>query len=246
MLISFGRVINRAFPMIKNIFIMLILFWTFFAPGYADQRSQSPASISEAVKNFIAQKINTSAEYEISLIPVDSQLKLPECTEPLEAFTTTGLIKAGRNSIGIRCPAQTKWSIFTSSVIKFYQQVLVLSKPVQRGEIITSQHLALEKRDVSNLRDDFFTEAQQVENKQAIRQMPAGTILSLRNFVDPKLIKRGDKVIISAIQPAFAIRMNGIAVMDGAKGQTIRIKNQNSGRIINATVVESGLVAVNY
>ncbi|MGZ8161920.1 MAG: flagellar basal body P-ring formation chaperone FlgA [Methylobacter sp.] len=232
--------------MIKNIFIMLTLFLVFFVPGHAEQRIQSHASINEAVKNFIAQKINTSTEYEISQIPLDSQLKLPECTEPLEAFTTSDLIKAGRNSIGIRCNAQTRWSIFTSSVIKFYQQVLVLSKPVQRGEIITLQHLALMKRDVSSLRDDFFTQAEQVENKQAIRQAPAGAVLSLKNFVDPKLIKRGDKVTISAIQPAFAIRMSGIAVMDGTKGQTIRIKNQNSGRIINATVVESGLVAVNY
>jgi flagella basal body P-ring formation protein FlgA len=232
--------------MIKNIFIILTLFFVLFAPGHAEQRTQSHASINEAVKNFIAKKINTTAEYEISLIPIDSQLKLPECAEPLEAFTTIDLIKAGRNSIGIRCNAEKKWSIFTSSVIKFYQQVLVLSKPIQRGEIITSQHLSLEKRDVSNLRDDFFTETGQVENKQAIRQTQAGAILSLRNFVDPKLIKRGDKVIISAIQPAFAIRMSGIAVMDGTKGQSIRIKNQNSGRIINATVVGSGLVAVYY
>lgn len=231
--------------MIKN-FIKLISFFVFFASGHAEQRTQSHASINEAASNFIAQNINTSAEYEVSLIPIDSQLRLPECTEPLVAFITTGEIKAGRNSIGIRCNAESKWSIFTSSVIKFYQQVLVLSKPVQRGEIITLQHLSAERRDITNLRDDFFTQTEQVENKQAIRPTPAGTILSLRNFVDPKLIKRGDKVIISAVQPDFAIRMSGVAVMDGTKGQTIRIKNQNSGRIISATVLESGLVAVNY
>ncbi|MDD5578840.1 MAG: flagellar basal body P-ring formation chaperone FlgA [Methylobacter sp.] len=246
MLITLEESSTRHFPMIKNIVILLTLFFVFFAPGHAGQRIQSHASIDEAVNNFIAQKINTSAEYEISLIPIDSQLKLPECAEPLEAFTPTGSIKAGRNSIGIRCNAKMKWSIFTSSIIKFYQQVLVLSKPVQRGEIITSQHLSLEKRDVSNLRDDFFTQTDQVENKQAIRQTPAGAILSLRNFIDPKLIKKGDKVTISSIQPAFTIRMSGIAVMDGAKGQNIRIKNQTSGRIINATVIDSGLAAVTY
>jgi len=40
--------------------------------------------------------------------------------------------------------------------------------------------------------------------------------------------------------------MNGVAMMDGTKGQLISVKNQNSGRIINATVIEPGLVSVNY
>ncbi|MDD1626460.1 MAG: flagellar basal body P-ring formation protein FlgA, partial [Methylococcaceae bacterium] len=190
------------------------------------------------------RNINTSAEYEISVLPLDSQLKLPECTEPLEAFTTTDSIKAGRTSIGIRCNAEKKWSIFTSAVIKVYETVIVLSRSVQRGEIITRQHLATEKRDVSKFRGDFITQVEQVENKQAARYTQAGTILGLRSFIEPRLIKRGDKIIISAIQPAFAIRMNGVAMMDGTKSQLIRIKNENSGRIINATVIEPGLVSV--
>jgi flagella basal body P-ring formation protein FlgA len=123
---------------------------------------------------------------------------------------------------------------------------VVLSQPIQRGEIFTRQHLAIEKREVSNLREDFVTQIEQIENKQATRQLNTGTILSLRTLVEPKLIKRGDKVVISTTKPDFSIRMSGVAMMDGAKGQLIKVKNQNSGRIINATVIEPGLVSVNY
>lgn len=229
--------------MIKNSLVILALALVFFTPGHAEQKFQSLDSIYELVKDTVAQNINT-AEYEISVLPLDSQLKLPECTEPLEAFTTTDLIKAGRTSIGVRCNGVKKWSIFTSAVIKIYETVIVLSRPVQRGEIITRQHLAIEKRDVSKLRGDFVTQVEQVENKQAARYTQAGAILGLRSFIEPLLIKRRDKIIISAIRPAFTIRMNGIAMMDGTKGQLIRIKNENSGRIINATVIEPGLVSV--
>jgi len=230
--------------MIKNSLVILALALGSFTPGHAEQKFQSLDSIYELVKDTVARNINTSAEYEISVLPLDSQLKLPECTEPLEAFTTTDSIKAGRTSIGIRCNAEKKWSIFTSAVIKVYETVIVLSRSVQRGEIITRQHLATEKRDVSKFRGDFITQVEQVENKQAARYAQAGTILGLRSFIEPRLIKRGDKIIISAIQPAFAIRMNGVAMMDGTKSQLIRIKNENSGRIINATVIEPGLVSV--
>lgn len=229
--------------MIKNSLVILALALIFFTPGHAEQKFQSHDSIYKLVKDTVAKNINTSAEYEISVLPLDSLLKLPECTESLEAFTT-GLIKAGRTAIGVRCNAEKKWSIFTSAVIKVYENVIILSRPIQQGEIITRQDLASEKRDVSSLRGDFIIQAEQIENKQAARYTSAGAILGSRSFIEPRLVKRRDKIIISTIQPAFAIRTNGIAMMDGSKGQLIRIKNENSGRIINATVIEPGLVSV--
>ena len=230
--------------MIKNRFVILALGLVFFTPCHAEEKFQSLDSIYEFVKETIARNINPSTEYEVSVLPLDSQLKLPECTKPLEVFRATDLIKAGRASIGVRCNAEKKWSIFTSAVIKVYEAVIVLSRPVQRGEIITKEHLAIEKRDVSKLRGDFVTQTEQIENKQAARQIPAGAILGLRSFIEPMAIKRGDKIIISSIQTDFAIRMSGVAMMDGTKGQFIRIKNENSGRIISATVIEPGLVSV--
>jgi flagella basal body P-ring formation protein FlgA len=231
--------------MIKNIPLILALAFI-FSTSHAEQNSQSHESIGEAVKNYIAQNINLPGEYEVTLMPLDSRLNLPQCAEPLEAFTTNALIKAGRTTIGVRCNTEKKWSIFTSAIIKIYQMVVVLSQPIQRGEIVTRQHLAIEKREVSNLREDFVTQIEQIENKQVTRQLGTGTILSLRNIVEPKLIKRGDKVVITTAKADLSIRMSGVAMMDGIKGQLISVKNQNSGRIINATVIEPGLVAVNY
>jgi flagella basal body P-ring formation protein FlgA len=232
--------------MIKNTPLILALTLVFLATAHAEQDSQSHESIAEAVKAYIAQNINLQGEYEVSLVPLDSRLSLPQCAEPLEVFTTNAIIKAGRTTIGVRCNVEKKWSIFTSAVIKTYQMVAVLAQPVQRGEMITRRHLAIEKRDVSNLREDFVTQIEQAENKQATRQLNTGTILSLSHLVEPKLIKRGDKVVISTTKSDFSIRMSGVAMMDGTKGQLITVKNQNSGRIINATVVEPGLVSVNY
>ncbi|MEY3807285.1 MAG: flagellar basal body P-ring formation protein FlgA [Pseudomonadota bacterium] len=233
--------------MIKNAPLMLILAFVVFATAHAKQGSQSHESIDETVKAYIAKNINLPGEYEVTVTPLDSRLDLPQCDEPLEAFTTTDAIKAGRVTIGVRCnDIEKKWSIFTSAILKTYQIVVVLSQPIQRGEIITRAHLAMEKRETSNLRDDFVTQLEHVENKQATRQLKVGTILSLKNVVEPILIKRGDKVVISTKKSDFSIKMSGIAITDGIKNQLIKVKNQNSGRIINATVVEPGLVSVDY
>lgn len=233
--------------MIKTTLFILALAFIFPAAVHAEEQAwQSHESIAEAVQAYIVQNINLPDEYELTPIPLDSRLRLPQCSEPLEAFTTTDVIKAGRTTVGIRCNKEKKWSIFTSVIIKTYQRVVVSTRLIQRGEIVSPQHLAIERREVSNLREDFVTQMEQIENKQAARQLDAGTILSPRHFVEPKLVKRGDKVIISTTKADFSIKMNGIAMMDGVKGQMISVKNQSSGRIINATVVEPGLVSVNY
>ncbi len=248
-LIVLGRitsVIKQTLTMIKSTLFILASAFIFAATAYAEQGAQSHESIAEAVKAYVAQNINLPGDYEVNLIPLDERLSLPQCIEALDVFTTTDVIKAGRTTIGVRCNSGKKWSIFTSAIIKTYQMVVVLAQAVQRGEIISQQHLTIEKREVSNLRDDFVTQIEQIENKQATRQLEAGTIMSLKVLVEPKLIKRGDSVVITTAKADFSIRMNGVAMMDGTKGQLIKVKNQNSGRIISATVVEPGLVAVHY
>lgn len=232
----------------NNQLILFILTIVWLAPARAEQAFQPHEAIYEAARNYIDQNITASGEYEVDIVPLDSLLALPECNKPLEAFTTGDLKKviSGRIAVGVRCNSGKKWSIYISAVIRVYQQVAVLTQPVKRGEIITRRHFSIEKREIAKFGDELMTQAEQVENKQVLRYLPAGSILTSRNVAEPKLIKKGDKIIISASQPGFSVRMNGLALMDGAKGQAIRIKNQNSGRIVNATVTEPGVVSVNF
>lgn len=211
----------------------------------ADPALQSHESIHAVVSDFLTQHIGLTGEYEITLTPLDARLHLPLCAQPLEAYTQSDITHAGRVAVGVRCNAENKWSIFTSAIIKVYQNVVVLAHPVERGELITPQHLTIERKDVSSLREDFATQADEIENKQAARHLDVGTILSSRHAIIPKIIKRGDKVIITSAKPGFTIQMNGQAMTEGSKGQQIKVKNDNSGRIISATVIEPGQVAAN-
>jgi flagella basal body P-ring formation protein FlgA len=232
----------------NNRHILFILTFIWLTPVRAEQSFQSHETIYKAAREYIEQYIKASDEYQIDIVPLDSLLTLPACSKPLEAFTTGDLtkVKSGRIAVGVRCNSEKKWSIFISAIVKVYYRVAVLTQPVKRGDTITRGHFSIEKREVAKFGDELMTQAEQVENKQALRSLPAGAILTSRNVAEPKLIKKGDKIIISASQPGFSVRMSGLAMMDGAKGQTIRIKNQNSGRIVNATVIEPGVVSVNF
>lgn len=241
------RVIIPAHSMIKKICSIFALALTLSSPAHAEQALQSHESIYETVMDFIEQNINPLYENEVNIIPIDNLLALSACMEPLQAYTTSDLskISGGRVAVGVRCNSGNKWSIFVTAVIKFYQEVPVLTQPVHRGDMITRQHFTFEKREISRLNEEFATQPEQLENKQATRFLPAGVILGPRSVAEPTLIKRGEKIVISSSLPGFSVRMNGLAMMDGSRGQRIRIKNESSGRVISGVVVEPGVVSVN-
>ena len=229
--------------MIKNTLLLIALALIFVTSSYAEQNSQSHESIYELVNQTLIKNIKAD-DYEINTLPLDNLLRLPECAQPLTAVMTSDVINAGRTTVGVRCDKGAKWSIFTSAMVKIFDRVFILSQPIQQGEILGPQYLTLEKRDVSILRGDFVTRIEQLENKKAIRYLPKGSIVSLKNFAEPFLVKRGESVTISAIKSAFNIDMKGIAMADGLKNQRISVKNESSGRIISATVIEAGRVVV--
>lgn len=226
--------------------IFLTIACSFLSKGYAQPHYQAHAGIYRTVNDYIADNMEPTSEYEINIAPLDPRLKLQECANPLQAFTPGNKpsLQGGRLSIGVRC--NKTWSVFTSVTLKIYENVLVLSQPVRRGQILTRRHLAIEKRDTAKLRSGYIKRTDLIENKQAIRHMAAGTVLNEGLVTEPALIKRGEKIIIRAATASYDIRMQGLALMDGIKNQSIKVKNVSSGRTIAAKVIKPGLVSVMY
>lgn len=222
------------------IFLLLLLC---SQDGYAE--TQSIASIQGAISRFINAEFRETQEFEFSVSHIDPRLQLPACPQTLQVFSQRGSLKAGANSIGIHCDGDRKWTIYTVAQIKAFKKVLVLSQPLRRGAILSKRHLTIKSRDIADLRQGYLTAPKLIIGKQAKRNLASGTVINSTHFVEPKLIKRGEKVTIQATSPYFSISMTGIALMDGSKGQPIRVKNIKSKRIIQATVINPGLVSVN-
>ena len=229
--------------------ITKLLLATFFVISSCAQNSiastiQSVASIQAAIDDYIAISMTRNIEYKIRHSHLDKRLKLSFCSNPLEIFNTIGSLKPGRNSIGVKCEGEKRWTIYTSVNISLYKDVIVLSQAVRRGDIFNSSLLHVEKRDVSTLRSGFILDPGQIINKQAVRNLSAGAVITPLNFSEAKIIKRGERVTITTSQANLSISMAGIALMDGIKGQRIKVKNSKSQQIIQGTVSKPGQVIV--
>lgn len=208
--------------------------------------TQSIESMQNAVQNFIESSLPSEGHFQINSGQIDSRLQLPACDQALNIFTQSGQIKPGRNTVGISCPGNNSWTIYSTVLIKSFKNVVVLSKPLNRNERISAEHLTTETRDIATLAQGFIVDPQDVINKQATRSVSPGTALNTTHFTEPTLIRRGEQVSIQSGKAGLLITTKGVAMMNGVRGQQIRVKNVASKRMIKATVVHPGVVTVYF
>lgn len=226
-----------------NLSLWLLLF---VSPILLATPTQSLQAIQDTVNSFVQSSLQPDGHYEISAAQIDSRLQLPACEQNLDVFVQSGEIKAGRNTLGIRCNGLNAWTIYSTVLIKEFRNILIANKQLDRNELISQGHISTEIRDISTLQQGYLIEPKEIINKQATRFIPSGSVLYRMHYTEPTLIKRGERVNIQSGRPGLLITSTGEAMMDGIKGQQIRVKNVSSNRVIQATVTASNVVTVNF
>jgi flagella basal body P-ring formation protein FlgA len=225
-------------------FPVLLLLFSLSAAMAAEV--QSIASIQQAVSAFVAANLDNSGHYKTEAAPLDQRLSLPLCDNSLQVFLQAGELKPGRNTLGVRCTGGQNWMIYNQVAVKLYKDVLVLTKPLRRNEIITAEAISHETREVSALQQGYLLEPADIINKQATRNLAIGSVLIPSSYADLTLVKRGERVNIQLGKAGMSISSAGTALMNGAKGERISVKNISSQRVIQAVVIDAGLVSVNF
>jgi flagella basal body P-ring formation protein FlgA len=104
--------------------------------------------------------------------------------------------------------------------------------------------MQLTRTDISRLNGGYYATLQEVKGMVLKRPVTAGTVFSTAMLQPAILIKRGEKVIISAETDSLQVRMEGVALQEGAKGELIEVKNLSSRQVIEAVVLSPGVVQV--
>ncbi|VAX12604.1 hypothetical protein MNBD_GAMMA24-245 [hydrothermal vent metagenome] len=193
------------------------------------------------IKNNLLQ--DKDSDYEIGHL--DQRLKLDKCDQPLEVFDSGNTRLIGHSTIGIRCRGSKMWQIYVPINIIRYTNVLVMRENLSRGSILSASDVTTRRLDISRLSNGYFIDKNEIRGKVLKRSLRRGDILTDGMLAVRKLIKRGDIVTIMASSGTLAIRVKGEALMDGRKGDLIRVKNHSSKREIQAVVVATGIVKVN-
>ncbi len=217
----------------------------FIGPALAEEAFQSHDAIRQAVSDYLlAEGAHYSQAPVITVGRIDSRLRLQPCAEPLEVFQPPGGKLIGNVTVGVRCASPKQWSIYVQAKVAVLEQVLVASRHLQRGTPLERADLEFVEKDIATLSGGYLTDLDKTEGMILNRSIRAGMALGPHMLEAPKLVRRGDRVIILAAADGVEVRMAGEALSDGAEGELVRVRNLSSGREVEAEVVRAGVVRV--
>lgn len=225
----------------------------------AEPNARSPAAqtLHQSVVNWVAQTQSVPAD-AVVLAPMDPRLQIRPCSQPL----ALDLPFASAQTVRVRC-AQPAWQLFVrvsvagqaalpsqattvapNSVLAKppepepeLRQVLVAAVPLQRGMRLSATHVRLAEVDTPGMPVNVLEHLSQVLHAEVVRDVRPGTPLRSQDIRPTVLVKRGQLVLMSVGQSTgFQISARVEAMQDGRYGEQIKLKNQESGRLLSGMV----------
>ena len=139
--------------------------------------NQSLPAIQEAVVNYVQSSLEEGGEYQITHSQLDPRLQLAACEQPLEVFAQSGVIRPGRNTVGVRCNGANSWTIYNTVLVKSFIKVLVSTQSLNRNDKINPESIVIETRDASLLQPGYINDPSFLIDKVATRPVPAGSVI---------------------------------------------------------------------
>ncbi|WP_372872429.1 flagellar basal body P-ring formation chaperone FlgA [Shewanella sp.] len=222
------------------------LLW--ISPAFATAIPQQPSlsAITAAAEGAVAEKIDAPADAKISIQSqsLDNRVNIPRCDGPILARLATDRPISRNNTVRISCNSPDldyPWQMFISVRAEVLFPVVVATRPIASGDLLDGANLEVRYVEKTLLRGQQFSDTSAISGTRAKRRIAQDSPVFAANLC---FVCKGDAVSIFAKTANFEIKTLGEALADGNEGDRIRIRNVNSNKVLDATVIGVGEVEV--
>jgi len=120
--------------------------------------------------------------------------------------------------------------------------VAVLAHPVAQGNILSAEDFAYEDRALGQARGAL--QPADAIGKEATRGLAPGSVVRITDVVTPRLVRRGEPVLIAYRSRGLLITTNGRALASAGSGEPVRVVAASTARTLDGVAAASGLVLV--
>lgn len=217
--------------------------WLAGSASAADDTRQPLTDIQRTAEAFVLKRLNSDgSETTASAGRLDPRLRLPRCSQPLEAFAVAGDRLRGNTSVGVQCPGG--WRLYVPVKVETLRNVLALKHSLQRGTTLADDDLEHVLVDTGRLVSGYYTEPSSIVGNTLKRSAAGGTILTNVLVAEPPTILRGQRVTLISSATGIAVRAPGEALGDARTGGRLRVRNLSSGKIVEGIARGSAQVEV--
>ncbi len=139
---------------------------------------------------------------------------------------------------------EPKEKLFIRTKVSVYDNIVIATKRLKRGDIIGTTEAAVQVRDIATLNSQAIKDINIVLGKEAKTFIPMDNPIYEYMIKEKPLIKKNDAVTIKAFNDDISVEADGIALEDGLMGAQIRVRNSRSGKEVIAVITGTGEVTV--
>ncbi|GLQ47352.1 flagella basal body P-ring formation protein FlgA [Dyella lipolytica] len=203
----------------------------------------TPAALRAVAEQAVrAQYGQAGSRVVIAPTVLNPRLRLAECPHALQAHLPTRQGTPSRVAVAVSCTGSPGWTIQVPVQMQVFRQVLVTSRPLARGDIAGPADVHAEERDIARLGYGYIENLDQISGHALARPLIAGVVLEPGDLNGREIVRAGEEVALIAQIDGIEVRTSGMALDSGDTGAHLRVRNGNSGRIIDGVVLGAGEV----
>jgi flagella basal body P-ring formation protein FlgA len=139
---------------------------------------------------------------------------------------------------------EVKRTFFCKVQMEVYADVLVASTDIPRGKPISEGDVDVQKRALTAMRSDFLADPEDAVGLLARSTIFPGQVITKRNVIPPKLVKRYQVVSVETRAGALLVRGRARALADGRAGDIVPCRNEGSKEQFYGVVRDDGVIVV--
>ena len=219
---------------IKFLIIKLFILIIFFLPKplYA----LSGKEINSYIKKWLeSEGIKSNPQFS-------PKKKLTDCNQKIsyeKYYDDFKLIK-------VSCEDKNSWTIFVKTNANAKKQkklktlksnqILVLSKSIEKGEYIRENDLIFINSPRKNV---FYNFKEELIGRKVKQNLRKGQFIQPRHLFSKYYVNEGDPVVIVSKLKNMEVSTGGIAMKSGNIGDLLEVKNERSGKVIKGILKEN-------
>jgi len=207
--------------------------------------TQTLDSIQAAAEEFVRAKLPSgTVKHHVSAMQLDPRLRLDACDAPLETFSPNAGAAGARMTVGVRCAASNRWTLYVPVSVEVEVPVLVLRRALARRAYVRPGDVELQVRRLRGSAAGFISDVASLEGHRLTRALPAGTALTVHVLKPSVLVHRGQQVTLIAASGPVIIRAQGEALSEGSASDRVRVRNVTSLKVVEGVVESASVVRV--
>ncbi|MBI3304556.1 MAG: flagellar basal body P-ring formation protein FlgA [Deltaproteobacteria bacterium] len=147
--------------------------------------------------------------------------------------------------LAVEVEGQERARVWVEVEVRVFGEVVVTSRPLAHYETITPEAVRLERRNLSALPTRAFTAIEELVGKQAAHAIEVNQILTPSMVELPRVVRRGSAITLVYESSGLRVEAPGRAAEAGKVGDTIRVENPSSGKMLEGQIVDARTVRVN-